>query len=161
MQTATRSVYRLGTSTQQAEPPTGAVIFAIPTNFKSSTVLPSRSGGTRNVVFMLQDPVRHTPRTCQTRRYTDAKSYFWSAFFVRSPFNETRPHICNRECAPLLSPAIPHAVQYSLKKLPSFQTAYDWCSVDVVDDSFVARILSIEDYIEPEAIGPCQVRRRL
>lgn len=52
-------------------------------------------------------------------------------------------------------------VQYSLKELPSLQTAYDWCSVNVVEDSFVCRTFSteatIDDIASGEGAGPFQV----
>ena len=55
----------------------------------------------------------------------------------------------------------PLGVQYSLKELPSLQTAYDWCSVNVVEDSFVARTFSTEETIDDmtsgEDAGPFQV----
>ena len=52
-------------------------------------------------------------------------------------------------------------MQYSLKELPSLQTAYDWCSVNVVEDSFVTRTFStegtIDDMSSGEDAGPFQV----
>eukprot|EP00752_Nemacystus_decipiens_P003192 g2953.t1 len=54
--------------------------------------------------------------------------------------------------------------KYSLKKLPSLQTAYDWCSVRVVEDSFVCRTLGAESTIDAMACGehggPLQVDDR-
>lgn len=47
--------------------------------------------------------------------------------------------------------------QYSLKKLPSLQTAYNWCHADLVEDSFVTRVIQPEESILPLAIGPCDV----
>lgn len=54
-------------------------------------------------------------------------------------------------------------VQYSLKELPSLQTAYDWCSVNVVEDSFVCRTFgtesTIDDLASGEDAGPFQVTK--
>lgn len=47
--------------------------------------------------------------------------------------------------------------QYSLEELPSLQTAYDWCHADVIEDSFVSRVIEPEESIIPLAIGPCDI----
>lgn len=110
----------------------------------AGTILVNRS-------LRLKSPAYRAPtRHCGGARSTVSR---WRWHEKQSLVDILPPSLCGPP--PRVLCDVPH--QYSLKELPSLQTAYDWCHAGIIEDSFVSRVIEPEESIIPLAIGPCDI----